>query len=154
MNNTVICVWNSGDKGKSSSIIETYNFLIKKGASVEYSIKNILSYSNPDNNNNEILSVLNYQGLKIGIESQGDPKGRQFQTLPELTKLGCNLIICASRTKNSTCDLVYSLGYDIIWFSNFYFDDDIRNKNRLSSLHNFNGKTIVKLVDDLINGKI
>lgn len=161
MKDIIICVWNNADTGKSSSVFDVYNQLLKKGAVVDSTITNIAGYTNPYTiqtaKQNEVLTVLNYKGLRIGIESQGDPNGRQFNTLPELRKCNCNIIICASRTGGATCSLVVSTAgrkYDLIWFSNFYFDNKPKNMPRHNSLNSFNARSVVSLIDELIAGKI
>lgn len=157
MNKTIIGVWNNENTGKSGSILEAYKILLAKRAKIDYSITGIASYSNPDVNNNEVVAVLDYKGIKIGIESQGDPTGRQFNTLPDLVQHHCDIIICASRCGGKTCTLIDTTirsGYDLIWYSNFYFDDKNNTQGRHISLNHFNGECIVKLVDDLFSGKI
>lgn len=157
MNKTIIGVWNNENTGKSGSILEAYKILLAKGAKIDYSITDIASYSNPDVNNNEVVAVLDYKGIKIGIESQGDPTGRQFNTLPDLVKNQCEIIICASRPDVPTNDIIYKTSksnYEIIWYSNFYFNDGNTAQSRQNLIHQFNGECIIKLVDDLISGKI
>ena len=76
MNKTIIGVWNNENTGKSSSITDAFYLLMAKGAKIDYSITDIASYSNPTINANETLAILKYNGIKIGIESQGDQIGR------------------------------------------------------------------------------
>lgn len=157
MKDTVICCWNNADKGKSGSIAEAYKLLLKKGATVSASVEQIGGFPNPSTDDNEIVAVLDYKGLRIGVESQGDPYGRQFETLKEMGRIGCNVIVCASRTKGGTCDFVHKIAsrkYDLVWFSNFYFDDDEKNRSRLCAMHKHNARCIVDLVDGLIAGKV
>lgn len=157
MNKTIIGVWNNENTGKSSSITDAFYLLMAKGAKIDYSITDIASYSNPTINANETLAILKYNGIKIGFESQGDPKGRQFNTLPDLVKNQCEIIICASRPDVPTNDIIYKTSksnYEIIWYSNFYFNDGNTAQSRQNLIHQFNGECIIKLVDDLISGKI
>lgn len=157
MNKTIIGVWNNKNTGKSSSITDAFYLLMVKGAKIDYSITSIASYSNPTINSNETLAILDYNGTKIGIESQGDPKGRQFNTLPVLKQNQCDIIICASRSDDHTNDIIYKTAksnYEIIWYSNFYFNDGNTAQSRQNLIYQFNGECIIKLVDDLISGKI
>ena len=53
-----------------------------------------------------IISSIN--GIKIGIESQGDPNSRLAQSLVDFEKAGCNIIFCACRTKGKTVQSILS----------------------------------------------
>ena len=67
----------------------------------------------------EVRIVLTINGLKIGIESQGDPSGRLIrESLDLFVKTGCDLIICATRTSGATknrVDALQSQGFDVHW---------------------------------------
>jgi len=63
--------------------------------------------------------VLTINGWKIGIESQGDPhRGRLINgSLDLFVNLGCDVIVCATRTYGATVNAVNALqGFDIHWF--------------------------------------
>jgi ABC-type phosphate transport system ATPase subunit len=67
----------------------------------------------------DIKVVLTINGVKIGIESQGDPdkKSRLAQSLKEFVESGCSIIVCARRTKRRTFEIVEDLrtkGYEIL----------------------------------------
>lgn len=155
MKDTVICCWNSANKGKSGSIVEAYKLLLKKGAKISASVERIGDFQNPSTDDNEVVAVLDYKEFRIGIESYGDPNGRQFTTLKKMGLIGCNMIICASRTNGHTCNLVCEVAskkYDLVWFSNFY--DDGKNQSRWGAMHKHNARCIVDLVDGLIAGNV
>ena len=59
--------------------------------------------------------IHNKKKLQIGIESQGDPNSRLFESLPFFKEIGCDIIICATRSKGETCRLVAGLDYEIFW---------------------------------------
>lgn len=151
----MICVKESANRGKSSTIVIAYDELINNGATdVNVTItigKN--QYSCPCKNS-EILAVLNYKGTTIGIESQGDPNGRQMFSIQEFVKQNCDIIICASRTKGSPLKHICnkSSGYDLIFMSSYYFHHTQGTRN--NNLHQFGGKKIVELIDELIAGNI
>jgi hypothetical protein len=65
----------------------------------------------------ELRVVLNINGLKIGIESHGDPNSRLIkESLDFFVRIGCDVIICATRTSGMTVDAVKALtGYEIVW---------------------------------------
>ena len=58
--------------------------------------------------------VLTIDGFKIGIESQGDAISG---SLDLFVRIGCDLIICATRTRGTAVDAVKALeGFDVKWF--------------------------------------
>jgi len=48
------------------------------------------------------------KGMKIGIESQGDPKSRLEQSLKDFVNAGCDIIFCACRTRGKTVQWINS----------------------------------------------
>jgi len=65
----------------------------------------------------DIRVVLTINDLKIGIESQGTSKGRLHkESLDSFVRIGCDVIICATRTRGATVDAVEALaGFDVNW---------------------------------------
>jgi hypothetical protein len=65
----------------------------------------------------DVRVVLTISGLKIGIESQGDPNGRLIkQSLHLFVKVGCDVIICSTRSRGATVNAVNALpGFDVHW---------------------------------------
>ena len=75
--------------GKSSTIRMIYNLLISK---YPEAIKEIVNIGKTD-----ITVVLTIKGIKIGIESQGDPNIVISKiVLSMFIKIGCSIIVCAS----------------------------------------------------------
>lgn len=67
----------------------------------------------------DITIVITINGKKVGIETQGDPNSRLGASLKHFIKIGCEVIICASRSYGSTVDLVNAAansGYRVKWF--------------------------------------
>jgi len=63
----------------------------------------------------DVRVVLTISGLKIGIESQGDPN-RLKESLDFFVKIGCDVIVCATRTSGATVNAVSALqGFDVHW---------------------------------------
>jgi len=63
----------------------------------------------------DIRVVLTVNRLKIGVESRGD---RLSESLDLFVKSGCDVIICATRTKGRTNNAVSALqfqGFDVYW---------------------------------------
>ena len=65
----------------------------------------------------DVRTVLTIDGLKIGIESQGDPNGSWIkESLDRFVRIGCDVIICAARTTGATADAVNALqGFHVQW---------------------------------------
>jgi hypothetical protein len=65
----------------------------------------------------ELRVVLTVNGVKIGIESEDDPNGRLIkESLSLFVSLGCEIIICATRTNGGTFTAVKALpGYEAVW---------------------------------------
>ena len=56
--------------------------------------------------------VLTINDVKIGVESQEDPK----ESLDLFVRIGCDVIICATRTRGAAVDAVNALqGFDVQW---------------------------------------
>ena len=63
----------------------------------------------------ELRVVLSTNGVKIGVESSED--GGKLQSSFDLfVSLGCEIIICATRTTGKTVNAVNALpGYEVVW---------------------------------------
>jgi hypothetical protein len=75
----------------------------------------------------ELRVVLSIDGVKIGIESHGDPNSRLIkESLDLFVRLGCEIIICATRTKGETVTAVIELpGYEVVWLDQQAHSDPI-----------------------------
>lgn len=66
----------------------------------------------------DIKVLITINGVKIGIESQGDPikNTRLPDSLAEFVEIGCEIIVCAARTYGRTRDVVDDVakGYEIV----------------------------------------
>jgi len=63
----------------------------------------------------DVRVVLTINGLKIGIESQGDPNGLK-ESLDFFVRIGCDVIVCATKTGGATVSAVNALqGFDVHW---------------------------------------
>lgn len=64
----------------------------------------------------ELRVVLSINGMRIGIETTGENTKRIQQSLDLFVSLGCEVIICATRTSGKTVKAVETLpGYEIVW---------------------------------------
>ncbi|WP_056659854.1 hypothetical protein [Pseudorhodoferax sp. Leaf265] len=63
--------------------------------------------------------VMDIDGCKVGIETQGDPGSRLPTSLKRFVDADCEIIVCACRSYGATRTLVEDLsknGYVIQWF--------------------------------------
>lgn len=98
------------NKGKS----ETLRILIQK-IREKYPSVSYIPYEKDDKDEKCVFDNLN--GLKIGVETQGDPGYRQPQSLQDFAQMKCDVIICACRTKGNTVKAIelYRNDYEIIY---------------------------------------
>jgi len=105
---TLIAVRGVANRGKSDSIKKAYKLLVDAypAAVVEKFVFRA-----------DIKIIVTIKGVKVGIESQGDPTDRLPESLRYFAEAGCKVIICATRTRGETVDAVNDLSsqYDIEW---------------------------------------
>ena len=64
----------------------------------------------------ELRAVLSINGVKIGIETTGENIKRIKESFDLFVNLGCEVIICATRTTGNTVMAVNALpGYEVVW---------------------------------------
>ena len=64
----------------------------------------------------ELRVVLSVNGVKIGVESTGENIGRMKESFDLFVSLGCEIIVCATRTKGKTVTAINALpGYEVAW---------------------------------------
>lgn len=110
MKKEVIGLWGKGNVGKSQTIKKVYDLLKSKHKNVKEEHK--------EEGRVDIIVVLTIGTTRIGIESQGDPCSRLEESLRLFVKLGCTVIVCATRTRGQTVKAVEKLqpNYEILWF--------------------------------------
>lgn len=147
MKKLVIANSNFGEHGKSSSIKEVFNQLRSKyPTNVEILI-----------DDDDIKAIVIVNGIKVGIESQGDPYSRMQDSMDDFVNYNCEIIVAACRTKWGTYEKIQSLntdyGYDIIWATNDVFCDN-KNNFIIKYLNKKYAKHVIKLIEDRITGNI
>lgn len=139
MTKKVIAVWGAADVGKSATIKKTYDLLKAKfkTATIDDIFVGV-----------DIKVVITINGTKIGIESQGDPGGRLERSLSSFVKIGCQVIICATRTRGQTVKAVEKLEpkYEVLWLeqASKFTEPDQKVSNLAMA------KRIVKEVDNIL----
>lgn len=109
MKKKVIGLWGKGNLGKSQTINKVYNLLKSQHKTVNEEHQII---------GTDVRVVLTINGVKIGIESQGDPGSRLEESLLLFIKVKCAVIVCATRTRGQTVAAVENLqpDYEVLWF--------------------------------------
>lgn len=128
------------DTGKSATIKILYDKLKAKYSDFEISDK----YTPIDGA--DISVVLEINGKIVAIESQGDPNSRILDSLPKFVAIPADIIICVSRTRGATLDVVKQQqeNYEIIWIDKkTSTKGDNSNKEKYTEANN-------KVADDLM----
>jgi hypothetical protein len=107
-NRTIIAVRGVANQGKSASIKHAYLLLTDLYPDAKI---------NEINTGTDITVVMTINGKRVGIESQGDPNSRLFQSLDHFVSIGCKVIVCSTRSRGATVEAVNSLGekFNIEW---------------------------------------
>jgi len=108
MSKAVIALRGVGDSGKSTTIKMVYSLL-----SEECKLQILEEYDGVVDQ----WVIFKLNGKKVGIESQGDPGSRLERTLRHFKDEGCDIIVCATRTRGKTNEWVTALDppYSILW---------------------------------------
>lgn len=132
---TIISVYNSGGKGKSSTILELANlFLAIPGCNIIFSSKPAAKLSV------DFRLVIEISGKVIALESQGDPGTHLQKRLDDIvSKYSPDLMICTCRTRGETVAAVYNIAknnsYDLIWSTTYQTKHSHQLVNRLKAEH-------------------
>jgi hypothetical protein len=139
---TVIVNRGVGEQGKTTSIKKVYRVL-------KQTYPQVIILSEFDDG--DIRAIIEIGGVKIGIESQGDPYSRQGGSLRNFVNEGCDIIVVACRTKGDTLNNVYDLehkhGYRII------FAQHLINASIKDYLNDLYAKEIVQMIDSILNNE-
>lgn len=110
MKKLIIANRGSKGQGKTSSIKAVFRHL-----SSQYPYKIFA-------NKGDIKAIVDVEGVRVGIESQGDPNSRMMQSMDDFVTEECQIIVTACRTRGDTYNKVIELhkqkGYDLIWAVN------------------------------------
>lgn len=105
-NGVIIAARATADCGKTTAIRSILFYLKKCNATVIFEKE----FDNQGPNKpGDVKAIIEYQGIKIGISSMGDPGTNQTEILDEFIKKGCRIIICACRIWGGTKDPIDAL---------------------------------------------
>ena len=142
MNKLIIANTGTGNQGKSSSIKEVYNLLVSRYPNNVQIIHPVKS--------GDVKAIVDVKGVCIGIESQGDPNSRMFQSLQDFLNAGCDIVVIACRTSGETYKAVkgmHQYGYQVIWTAN---DKNRDEKSIVYYLNMHYAQHILQLIEDRI----
>lgn len=137
----IICDFARSDWGKSITLLNVIDILkTKTKPKTEELIDEYDKYA-----------VFELDGKVIVVNTQGDPDSYQEEGLKRAVAEKATIIVCASRTKGNTVDVIYEIaknGYEVIWLSNFNADNELLPC--VSVLQRITAEAIVKVALDLI----
>jgi len=138
---TIIAIWNSAEKGKSSTILELANLLTSR-----YQNREVIFCDKEVNNLSiDFRLIIKINGKTIALESQGDPGTGLEKRLKEIVnKYNPDSIFCTCRTRGETVwainNTANQFSYDKIWTSTY---DSANNHKLINSL---NGEHLLDLI--------
>ena len=139
-NKTIIAVRGVANQGKSTTIKISYSLLkeLYPTANIKEMCVGV-----------DITVVITVGRVKIGIESQGDPNSRLFQSLEDFVKIGCKVILCATRSRGATVEAVNSLAS--IFLVKWYPKQGVSSKLKRAAADLSDAQQIVAAVQEAIS---
>lgn len=116
MKKTILVLRGKSNIGKTTTIKKVYELLKEKYP--QSNINEIIAKRNTLGEiEYDIKVIIIIDGIKIGIESQGDPGSRLEKSLKYFIDNKCDIILCAARTWGKTNNIIeaYSNLFKIIW---------------------------------------
>lgn len=132
---TILAIWNSAGKGKSSTILELANLMQNfPGCEIIFSSKPAISLTI------DFRLIIKIKDKIIAFESQGDPGTHLEARLENIVKqYSPDIIFCTCRTRGETVAAVnkiaHSYTYDKIWTSTYETNHSRDIANRLKAEH-------------------
>ncbi len=120
----ILAVWGKADLGKTMAIRAVCDKMLKNGGKL-LSFDSDHDMPTPKNLSDlnvkgDITAVVEYKGIKIGINSPGDPgcETQMAEAIVSFKSIECTVVICATRTKGKTVKTVESFesDFEITWF--------------------------------------
>jgi hypothetical protein len=138
MQKTMIVVYGRANEGKTSTLLELYKILTGKISDID------------------IVETFKYRGIDIGFASKSDPTQESLaefkENLIDLAEKNCKIILCSSRTRGLSVEIVDSVirdyEYHSIWISSLW-SPTLNQKY----LNNQLAKNLKELINNLINGE-
>lgn len=139
----MIVIEGAGNRGKSSAIRTIRSVLLEKFPSAQELKGEGFPIPATINTNatGDISTIIEVNGKRIGIESQGDPGSRQKESLALFVREQCDHVICAARSRGYTVEdakaAAKSGGYLHIATMHYCVEETAQQPdlNRLFALH-------------------
>ena len=150
MRKLVIANRGTRNTGKTSSIKEVYYLLKSKG------YRPLLEEWQYEEGR-DIKAIFDVNGVKVGIESQGDQGYDMETTMDAFIEAGCEIIVTACWMQGNTYRKVYKnmgedLDYDIIWYGHFVYQ--VLGAEEVQKTFNWRyAEQVVRLIEERIEGK-
>lgn len=143
---TVLSIWHTGDKGKTETLREFASLLL----STYPSFKPVFPAVAIVPSSGDFRLVVQINGKRIGVESQGDPNTKlQYRLMDLADNYNCEVILCSTRTRGDTVvavdNLQHTRGFDTIWTSTYQMDGGLQQ----SIANNLKAKHILELLQTL-----
>lgn len=128
-NKTIVAIHNTANKGKTQTLTWLSDLLVAKYGSKSIKEEEPLRSLK----RSDFHIVIDANGIKIGIETQGDPGTGLDSKLELLVQTHqCDLIFCTTRTRGETVDAVRDIAndndYHLIWTSTYHMETNKTNK--------------------------
>jgi hypothetical protein len=170
MNKTIIAVYETAGKGKSASVKKVCELLLANFPKANLTHVFHPSPSQPFTYSGDICVIIDLNGIRIGIESQGDPNSRMLYennielengeiktdvsgTIEKLALYNCDVILCATRTEGATVwkvdNIANRYGYNTLWKSS----NNSPSLNHIV-LNRFLAEEIINIIKALIVGQL
>lgn len=136
----MICFYAPANSGKTSSIRKVSRMLDGTHLMLE--------------DDYDFVEVIDKDGIRIGLSSKGDPNSNA-EGIKKLIKENCGIIVCASRTRGGTVDIVQQLAkendFKVIWLSPISIYDD-NQKEYFDLCHTKNEEAAIAIIQSMITG--
>lgn len=147
MNKIIIADYGAGNLGKTSSLRVVFEKL-----KTTYPGARIEKYTDTG----DIRAVFHLkEGIRIGMETQGDPRSRMPGSMDLFVQEACDIIITACRTKGDTIQKVYELrdkhGYEIIWAQHIISSAGTNSPALLNEIY---AGAVQTLIREVISGNL
>lgn len=143
---TILAVWNAGSRGKTDSLRHFANELLNA-----YPLHAPI-FPTPATvpTTGDFSLIVEINGIRIGITSQGDPGTNLRNRLINLvTTDNCDIILCSCRTRGETVAAVENIentyGFQTIWTSTYQIADSSHHL----TLNQLKGQHILDLIKNL-----
>lgn len=114
----IIRLFGAKERGKTPTMKIVFSELLHKYSTHSIVFESTASY--------DVKGLFFIGDAKVGVDGQGDPNGRQLESIEEFVSIGCDIILVSSRTSGMTVDAVNR-------FKEIYLIDeesrDVRNRN-------------------------